>query len=92
MIVFAYHTGLITKAPKVCEAIFQEFFFGAQRQAREQSVRAWAVLYALHRATRVCYEPLLSDDDSIGQERKKVIIDAPAAIPDGVAGNIVFAV
>jgi hypothetical protein len=67
-IVFAYHTGLITKAPTVCEIIFKEFFVCSPTAAREQSVRAWAVLYALHRATRVYYEPLLSEDDAGGQK------------------------
>ncbi|KAG2171965.1 hypothetical protein INT43_001441 [Umbelopsis isabellina] len=68
MIVFAYHTGLITRAPTVCEIIFKEFFVCSPTAGREQSVRAWAVLYALHRATRVYYEPLLSEDDAGGQK------------------------
>lgn len=91
MIVFAYHTGLITKAPKVCEAIFQEFFscpvdqLKTDTAVRDQTVRAWAVLYALHRATRVCYEPLLSDDNfEIGagsqhgykEKQKRVVVDS----------------
>lgn len=88
MIVFAYHTGLIIKAPKVCEAILQEFFsctFDKVKSTivvRDQTVRAWAVLYALHRATRVCYEPLLSDDNSdFGhgldkEKQKRVVVDS----------------
>ncbi|KAH8552278.1 hypothetical protein BGW37DRAFT_304347 [Umbelopsis sp. PMI_123] len=88
MIVFAYHTGLITKAPKVCEAIFQEFFSCtvdrtvSSTAVRDQTVRAWAVLYALHRATRVCYEPLLSDDNSeFGhgldkEKQKRLVVDS----------------
>lgn len=90
MVVFAYHTGLITKAPKVCEAIFQEFFSCIVDQpksdtaVRDQTVRAWAVLYALHRATRVCYEPLLSDDNfDVGggpegrrEKQKRVVVDS----------------